>query len=147
MGNDCWVLHSRLAYFWRNMNISSIFYFSKWTLKQYSSLWDTLKIILFLKYLIKWKCIGKISWKFWYWFHLKSSIEFDIKRWMLYLSNAPLSQISHNYMYFYRRCTWEIPEPAPFSSPAWGSNWGSLDFSHNQTVVRQVLMSPASTVV
>ena len=25
----CWVLHSRLNYFWRNMNISRIFYFSK----------------------------------------------------------------------------------------------------------------------
>ena len=27
----CWVLHSRLTYFWRNMNISSIFYFSEST--------------------------------------------------------------------------------------------------------------------
>ena len=37
----CRVLHSRLTYFWRNMNISSIFYFSKSTSKntQYSSLW------------------------------------------------------------------------------------------------------------
>ena len=63
----CWVLHSRLIYFWRNMNISSIFYFSKSTSinTQYSSLWDTLKMMLFTKYLIKWKRIGKISWKFW----------------------------------------------------------------------------------
>ena len=62
----CWVLLSRLIYFWRNMNISSIFYFSKSTSKntQYSSLWDTLRMMLFTKYLIKWKCIGRISWKF-----------------------------------------------------------------------------------
>ena len=53
----CWVLRSRLTYFWRNMNISSIFYFSKSTSinTQYSSLWDTLKMMLFTKYLIKWK--------------------------------------------------------------------------------------------
>ena len=40
---------------WRNMNISSIFYFSKSTSinTQYSSLWDTLKMMLFTKYLIK----------------------------------------------------------------------------------------------
>ena len=78
----CWVLRSRLTYFWRNMNISSIFYFSKSTSinTQYSSLWDTLKMMLFTKYLIKWKRIGRISWKFRYWFNLKSSIELDIKR-------------------------------------------------------------------
>ena len=73
----CWVLPSRLIYFWRNMNISSIFYFSKSTSinTQYSSLWDTLKMMLFTKYLTKWKCIGRITWKFWYWFNLKFSIE------------------------------------------------------------------------
>ena len=45
----CRVLRSRLTYFWRNMNISSIFYFSKSTSinTQYSSLWDTLKLMLF----------------------------------------------------------------------------------------------------
>ena len=50
----CWVLRSRPIYFWRNMNISSIFYFSKSTSvnTQYSSLWDTLKMMLFTKYLI-----------------------------------------------------------------------------------------------
>ena len=39
----CWILHSSLIYFWRNMHISSIFYFSKSTSinTQYSSLWDT----------------------------------------------------------------------------------------------------------
>ena len=64
----CRVLHSRLTYFWRYMTISSIFYFSKSTSinKQYSSLWDTLKMMLFTKYLIKWKRIGRISWKFRY---------------------------------------------------------------------------------
>ena len=53
----CRVLRSRLTYFWRYMNISSIFYFSKSTSinTQYSSLWDTLKMMLFTKYLIKWK--------------------------------------------------------------------------------------------
>ena len=73
----CWVLLSRLAYFWRNMNISSIFYFSKSTSinTQYSSLWDTLKMMLFTKYLIKGKRIGRIIWTFRDWFNLKSSTE------------------------------------------------------------------------
>ena len=86
----CWVLLSRLIYFGRNMNISSIFYFPKSTSinTQYSSLWDALKMMLLTKCLIKWKRSGRISWKFQYWFHLKSSIELDIKRYMLYLSNA-----------------------------------------------------------
>ena len=59
----CRVLRSRLTYFWRYMNISSIFYFSKSTSinTQYSSLWDTLKMMLFTKYLIKWKLISRIS--------------------------------------------------------------------------------------
>ena len=66
----CRVLRSRLTYFWRNMNISSIFYFSKSTSinTQYSSLWGSLKIMLFTKWLIKWKRIGRISWNFQYWF-------------------------------------------------------------------------------
>ena len=85
----CWASRSRLTYLWRNMNISTIFYFSK-SLSintQNSSLWDTLKMMLFTKYFIKWKRIGRISWKFWHWFNLRSSIlELDIKR---YLSNAP----------------------------------------------------------
>ena len=73
--------YSRLTYFWRNMNISSIFYFSKSTSinTQYSSLWDTLKMMLFTKYFIKWNCVGRISWKFWHWFDLKSSTELVIK--------------------------------------------------------------------
>ena len=68
----CWVLRSGLTYFRRNMNISSIFYFSKSTSinTQYSSLWDTLKMMLFTKYLIKLKRIGRISWNFQYWFNL-----------------------------------------------------------------------------
>ena len=88
----CRVLRSRLTYFSRNMNISSIFYFSKSTSinTQYSSLWGTLKMMLFTKYLIKWKRKGRISWNFRYLFDFKSSIELDIKRLMLYLSNAPL---------------------------------------------------------
>ena len=68
----CWVSHSRLTYFWRNMNISGILYFSKSTSinTQYSSLWNTLKMMLFTKCLIKWKRIDRISWKFRYWFNL-----------------------------------------------------------------------------
>ena len=68
----CWVLLSRLIYFRRNMNICSIFYFSKSTSinTQYSSLWNTLKMMLFTKYLIKWKRIGRFSWKFWYWYNI-----------------------------------------------------------------------------
>ena len=40
----CWVPHYTSTHFWRNMNISSILYFSKSTSinTQYSSLWDTL---------------------------------------------------------------------------------------------------------
>ena len=87
----CWVLRSRLTYFWRNMNISSIFYFSKSTSinTQYNSLWDTLKMMLFTRYLIKWKRIGGISWKFWYWFNLKSSIELHIKKIDVILVQCP----------------------------------------------------------
>ena len=78
----CRVLRSRLTYFWKYMNISSIFYFSKSTSinTQCSSLWDTLKMMLFTKYLIKWKRIGRISWNFRYEFDLQSFIELDIKR-------------------------------------------------------------------
>ena len=72
----CWVLHSGLTYFWRNMNISSIFYLSKSTSinTQHCSLWVTLKMMLFTKYLIKGKRIGRISWKFRCWFNLKSYV-------------------------------------------------------------------------
>ena len=67
------------------MNISSIFYCSKSTSinTQYSSLWDTLKMMLFTKYPIRsykrkthWQNQLKIS----VLFDLKFSIEFDIKR-------------------------------------------------------------------
>ena len=78
----CWVLCSTLTYFWRNMNISSISYFSKSTSinTHYSSLWGTLKMMLITKYRIKWKRIGRISWNFRYWFSFKSSIELNTKR-------------------------------------------------------------------
>ena len=93
----CWVSHYRLTYFWRNMIISSIFYFSKSTSinTQYSSLWDTLKMMLFTKYLIKWKCMGRISWKFWFWFNLKSSIELDMKN-RCYTCPIPLQNWAEN---------------------------------------------------
>ena len=78
----CWVLRPRLTYVWRNMNIFNIFLFFKVDFNKYnnSSLWDTLKMILLTKCLIKWKRIGRISWKFWYWLNLKSSIELNIQR-------------------------------------------------------------------
>ena len=78
----CRVLRSRLTYFWRNMNISSSFYFSKSTSinTQYSSLWGTLKMMMFTKYPIKWKRFGKITWNFRYWFDFKSFIELHIKK-------------------------------------------------------------------
>ena len=110
----CRVLRSRLTYFWRNMNISCIFYFSKSTSinTQYSSPWGTLKMMLFRKYLIKWKRIGRISWNFRHWFDFKSSIDLDIKRQMLYLSNAPftfsftftLRGYCTSGLYFWRLC-------------------------------------------
>ena len=52
MGND-WVLHSRLTNFWRNMNISSIFYFSKSTPR-----------VNFNKYTIQWPIYGTL-WGWW----------------------------------------------------------------------------------
>ena len=78
----CWISRSRLIYCWRNMSISSIFYFSKSISIniQYSNLWDTLEMMLFTKYFIKWKRIDRISWKFRYCFSLKSAVELDIKR-------------------------------------------------------------------
>ena len=68
-----WFIPSRFTYFWRNMNISSFFCFSKSISMntQHRGLWDTLKIMLFRNDLIKWNpCIGRISWKIWYWFIL-----------------------------------------------------------------------------
>ena len=66
----CWFLPSSSTYYWRNVNISSMFYFSKSTLinTKHSGIWYTLGMKLFTKYLIKWICIGRISWKVWYWF-------------------------------------------------------------------------------
>ena len=63
-----WVLSSNCTYFWWNMNITSIFYFSKSTSlnTQHSGLWNTLGMMLFTKDLIKWKRIDRISWKAWY---------------------------------------------------------------------------------
>ena len=97
----CQVLRTRLTNFWRSMSISSIFYFLKSTSinTQYSSLRDTLKMMLFTKHLIKWKYFDRISWKFQYWFNLKSTMELDVKRLMSYLSNAPLTSC---------KCKWEV---------------------------------------
>ena len=87
----CWVLHSRLIYFWSNINIINIFYFSKSTSTntQHSSLWDTLKMMLFTRYLIKWKHVGKISWKFRKWLNLKFYIKLDIKKIDVILVQCP----------------------------------------------------------
>ena len=73
------------------MNNSSILYFSKSTSinTQYSSLWGTLEMMLFTKYLIKWKRIGRISWKFRYWFNLKFSVELDTKKIDVILVQCP----------------------------------------------------------
>ena len=62
----CCCLPFSLTYFWRTMNICSIIHFSKSTSINtwYSGLWDTLGVMLFTKDLIKWKHVGKISWKF-----------------------------------------------------------------------------------
>ena len=62
------------------MNISSIFYFAKSNSKntQYSSLRETLEMMLFTKQLIKWKRIGRINWKYRYLLDLKSSMELNI---------------------------------------------------------------------
>ena len=93
----CWFSHSSSAHFLRNIDICINSYFFKSTSinTQYSGLWDTLRMMLFTKNQIKWKCIGRIGWNFWYWFILKFSLEQDTKRWMLYLSNAPLTLIDH----------------------------------------------------
>ena len=62
-------------------NISSIFYFIKLTpMIAHSRRWNTMKIMLFTKYLKKWRCIGKINWIFVYLFNLKSSTELVIEK-------------------------------------------------------------------
>ena len=68
----CWFWNSNSAYFLRNIDICSNFYFLKSTSinTQYSGLWDTLEMMLFTKNQIKWKRIGRIVWNFWYWFIL-----------------------------------------------------------------------------
>ena len=69
----CLVLHSRLIYFVRSMNISSIFYFAKSPSinTQNTSLWDTLQMMLFMKYLVK----MKTHWQN----RLKISVLFNLK--------------------------------------------------------------------
>ena len=59
----------------------------------YSCLWDTLGMMLFTEVWMIWKRkrVGRIGWKFWYWFIIKFSLDQDTKRWTLYLSNAPLN--------------------------------------------------------
>ena len=77
----CQVLRFRLTYFWRNIHFSSIFFSKSTSINtQCSSLWGTLKMMLFTKYPIKWKRIGRISWNFRYWFDFKSSMALDIKK-------------------------------------------------------------------
>ena len=84
------------------MNISSIFYFSKLTSisTQHSSQLDTLKMMLFTKKSHKMKMHRQNPLKIlvYIWrFNLISSVELDIKRYMLYLSNVPLTiHILHN---------------------------------------------------
>ena len=96
----CWVSCLRSTYFWRNINIPSVFYSSKSAsiYSQYCIPLDTLKMMLFIKSLIKWKCIGTFGLKFQYWCNSKSSIEQNIKRLMLYLFNASWIFRSHKYV-------------------------------------------------
>ena len=129
----CQVLSSRLTYFWRNMNISSIFYFSKSTSinTQYSSLWGTLEMMLFTKYLIKWKRIGRISWNFRYWFDFKSSIELGYKKIAVILVQCPFKIVycnyvhSYNFVFFWRTkssCASLIQESQGILSVPWGTH-------------------------
>ena len=66
----CWILHSGVIYLWRNVNISSIFHYSKSASvnTQHSSLWDTIGLILLTNKEV------------WYWFSVKFSIELHTKR-------------------------------------------------------------------
>ena len=45
--------------------------------------------MLFTEYLIKRQRIDRISWKFRYWFNLKSSVEYDIKKIDVILVQCP----------------------------------------------------------
>ena len=66
---------------------------SRLQFENYSSLiWDTLEMMLFTKYLIKWKRIGRISCNFWYWFNLKFSIELEKKN-RCYTCSMPLYSV------------------------------------------------------
>ena len=92
--NDWMLIPYSLTYSWRNMNILnifSIFCFSKSTSinTQYSGLCDTLGMMLFTKDHIKWKRIGKITWKVGYWCILKSSIILDTKKMHAILVQCP----------------------------------------------------------
>ena len=75
----CWVLRSRLTYFWRNKNISSILYFSKSTSIniQHSSLLDTLKMMLFTKYLMKMHWHNKLKISVLVWFKILCRIRYS----------------------------------------------------------------------
>ena len=90
--------------YWRNMNISSIFYFSKLTSinTQYSSVWDTLKMMLFTKYLKKWKRFVRISWKFQSWFNSNFSIENICYTCLIH--NAPLIPTSFLCCCYFSDC-------------------------------------------
>ena len=67
ISNDCMlkILTYLLLSSKKSYKYSSIFYFSKLTSvnAHYIGLWDTLEMMLFIKDHIKWKHIGRISWK------------------------------------------------------------------------------------
>ena len=75
----CWVLCSTFT----SKEICIFLAFSIFRGRHFNkyAIWDTmghygtLQMMLFTTYLIKWKCIGKISWKFRYWFYFKFSIQ------------------------------------------------------------------------
>ena len=67
----------------------------------YSSLWDTLKMMPFTKYLIKWKRFGRISWKFRYWFYLISFYTIKYKKIYVILVQCALSLKMYTFAYMW----------------------------------------------
>ena len=57
----------------------------------YSTLWDTLKMMLFTKYFAKWKHISRISWNFRCWFDLKILYEIKHKKINVILVQCPFN--------------------------------------------------------
>ena len=83
MGNDCMLSFTYLTdLLLKEYEYFIAFFFFKVDFNKYTiqCLWDILKMMLFTKYFMKWNRIGRNSWKFQYWFNLKSSMELDTTR-------------------------------------------------------------------